>query len=488
MRSELTDSWFDYTHLLFSPSDTLVAPIVKPGDDAFWTGQGRSWGSKCAHCHSSGAEPRTVHQDGGPRATVRDLGVDCEACHGPGRAHAEAWARMQTDAPLPKLQKLERKRSIASCTRCHMEGERLQAAWDPQEDFYEFLDPTLLLDPDRVDARGRPLELIYHGLSFGISRCANEGGLTCVRCHDAHGGELPALLSRAPTNDHLCSKCHIELVRDVAGHSHHDPLKSGATCVGCHMPRLVIERGHGIITDHSISVPDPEATGDRVAQDACTWCHQLGLGSPADVPFLDDGALREAYRGWWPDARRSQPWMDAISAGRTRAEGATAALTKVLDDAQAYRLVRASAARLLGRQHGLGTKVLLRAAKDADPLVRRSALTALAAVRSPEVDALYLGALEDPRASVRSAAARAALEGWARVRENRLLLAALLPVLEAEAKALPNDEMRWFRLGAALDVTGDVPRAIEAYERMLALHPLAASVKARIEELRARDR
>ncbi|MDJ0523262.1 MAG: HEAT repeat domain-containing protein [Planctomycetota bacterium] len=489
MRSELTDSWFDYTHLLFSPSDTTIAPVVRPGDDAFWTGQGRSWGTKCAHCHSSGAEPRVLHEDGpGRRAVVRDLGVDCEACHGPGREHAEAWQRLETDAPLPKLQELEPGRSIASCTRCHMEGERLKATWDPDEDFYEFLDPTLLLDPDRVDARGRPLELIYHGLSFAVSRCANESELTCVKCHDAHGGELPALLSRAPTNDHLCSDCHVELVRDVAGHSHHDALGSGGSCVGCHMPRLVIERGHGIITDHSISVPDPDAKGDRVAQDACTWCHQLGLGSPADAPFLDDAALKKAYRDWWPNAQRSQPWMEAIAAGRTRADDATAALTKVVEDTEAYRLVRASATRLLGRQSGQGTAALMKAAKDPDPLVRRSALTALAAIRSKEVDALYLRALEDPKASVRSAAARAALEGWERIRANRPLLDGLLPVLRAEAEALPNDEMRWFRLGAALDVSGDAARAIEAYERMLLLHPLAKSVRARLEELRSQGR
>jgi len=485
MRSELTDSWFDYTHLLFSPSDTLAAPTVEPGDDAFWTGQGRSWGSRCAHCHSSGAEPRGP-QTPGPRAVFRDLGVDCEACHGPGRAHAEAWSRMQTDRPLPKLGALPRDASVQACTRCHMEGERLKAAPVPGEDFYEFLDPTLLLDPDRVDPRGRPLELIYHGLPFGVSRCANEGKLTCVRCHASHGGAQPALLGREPTNDELCAECHVELVRDVTGHSHHRASGSGARCVGCHMPRLVIERGHGIVTDHSISVPDPEAEGDRVAQDACSWCHQFGLGSPPDVPILDRGALRATYRQWWPEAKRSQPWMTALEQGRMRTAGATDALRRVAEDATQYRLVRASATRLLGRQGTpAATSALTGLAHDEDMLVRRSALTALAGVRDPQVDALFQTALADPSSSVRSAAARAALEGWERVRENPALLRRVLPVLEAEVGALPNDEMRWFRLGAARDVSGDAAGAMEAYEAMLALHPLARSVRERLAALRA---
>ena len=68
---------------------------------------------------------------------------------------------------------------------------------------------------------------------------------------------------------------------------------------------------------------------------------------------------------------------------------------------------------------------------------------------------------------MRSAAARAALQGWDRVSENGALLQELLPELRREAEAVPNDEMRWFRLGAARDVSGDVPGAMEAYEREL---------------------
>ena len=70
------------------------------------------------------------------------------------------------------------------------------------------------------------------------------------------------------------------------------------------------------------------------------------------------------------------------------------------------------------------------------------------------------------------------------MQQNRPLLDAILPVLAEDAHALPNDEMRWYRLGAARDVSGDVRGAVEAYARMVALHPLSQHVDRRLAELR----
>jgi predicted CXXCH cytochrome family protein len=485
MRAVPTDTWFDYTDLLFGGS--REPPRVAPGDDAFWTGAVRSWGSRCVRCHGSGARPRAPFLDGpGPRFVERDLGVDCEACHGPGRRHAEAWRRLETDAPLLKLGRLPRDEQVAACTRCHMEAEVVRAGAPATGDLLERLDPTLLLDPQRVDARGRETELIYHGLSFAISRCATKGGLTCTRCHDAHGGPHPALLGKEPTNDALCGACHEAIVRDAGGHSHHDPDGPGALCTSCHLPKLVIERGHGVITDHTFGIPDPRTPPTPGQTDACRWCHGNGLGSPLGVPVLPGVDLLAAWRRWWPNARPTRPWMDTLEAARAGAPDAPARLVALLRDRGANRFVRASAARMLQAHADSAGPALLEAARDADSLVRRSALRALAGLRSPAADAALAAGLEDPSAAVRFAAARAALEGWKRVQENHDLLAAILPVLAEDADALPNDEMRWFRLGAARGLAGDDRGSLEAYERMLALHPLARNVRRSVKALRAR--
>jgi hypothetical protein len=120
-----------------------------------------------------------------------------------------------------------------------------------------------------------------------------------------------------------------------------------------------------------------------------------------------------------------------------------------------------------------------------DSLVRRNAAAALAGRRGEIADGLLLRALVDDSAAVRSRAARAALAGWDRVRQNRALLDAALGVLAEDAEAVPDDDRRWFRLGAARQIAGDAAGALRAYERKLLLDPYAANVRLAVERLRA---
>ncbi len=486
-----TGTWFDYTHLLFGGprDDTEPPPVVAPGDASFWTGAVRSWNDRCAACHSSGHESRHPGLDGaGPRSSWRSMGVDCDSCHGPGRAHAEAWTRMETRVSLPKLERLAVPDATSHCAACHMEGDRVQAGFRPGADLMEYLDPTLLVSPERVDAAGRPLELIYDGLPFATSRCANAGGLTCVRCHDPHGSARRSALRVPARNRELCGECHDDLVRDVAAHAHHDPQGSGAACVACHMPFLTVERDHGAVADHTIGVPYPEFSADRVSHDACTWCHTGGIGAPEDVVALDTTRVADAYRSWWPAARGPLPWMRALADARTRREGAGAELVAVADSDELPRVVRATAALLLEHYADAHRADVLRLAEHPDALVRRNAVSALAALDGDDVDARLLAALADPSKSVRDHAARAALAGWKRVRANRRLLDAVLPVLEADVDAVPDDHLRWFRLGAARSLAGDTRGALDAYEHQLVLDPFAHAVRQQVERLRERLR
>lgn len=485
---ELPDGpWFDYTHLLFGApgADRAVPPVVAPGDPSFWTGPVRAFDARCAGCHVSGREPRATGPDGtGPRSTWRALGVDCEACHGPGRVHAEAWDRLETGAPLPRLETLHRTGKVEACTQCHVEGERLTPHGVVGEDLFEHVEPTLLLDPERVDPYGRPLELVYDGLPFGTSRCAEAGGLTCARCHAPHGSPRRSLLRPAFDEREVCGACHGDVVRDAAAHAHHRAGGAGTGCVACHLPSLEIERGHGRVADHTIGVPHPGLPGDRVAKDACSTCHAPGSATTG-VPALDGEALRAAYARWWPRAA-PHPWQVAIASARLGTAGADALLGAVVDDRGAPRLVRASAARLLDRSGEAARAPLLRASHDPDTLVRRAALAALAAFRGPDVDARLRAALDDPSRAVRTAAARATLAGWERAQADAALLAAALPVLEADAASVPDDDQRWFRLGAARELAGDVAGAIDAYARQVALDPFATNVRAHLARLRAR--
>ncbi|MHC5010335.1 MAG: multiheme c-type cytochrome [Planctomycetota bacterium] len=491
MREEPTGDWFDYTYLIFGAGgdDPMQPPLVAPGDASFWTGPVRAFDARCSRCHVSGREvgpPPSA--EARPTTTWRAFGVDCEACHGPGAAHADHQSGLGGMDPMPSYRALSRERAVSICLQCHMEGEVIAQGMYPGAPVVEYLNPTLLDDPERVDPYGRPLELIYDGLPFLASTCAREGRMTCVTCHDPHGTHQPSQLHYEPTDPAMCADCHADVVAQGEAHSHHPAGRPGSSCVDCHMPFLTIERGHGAVADHTIGIPRLDPPGDRVAVDACTWCHEGGLRAPPDVPRLDASTLREGFASWWPDARAPRLWEAAVAAAREGSPGAVAGLERLLLEPSTPRFYRATAARLLGRFPEEGRDALLFFAGDEDDLVRREVVRAVAATggEDPGARRVLFEALEDPSAGVRSHAARGALEGWTRVQSDPALLRAVLPVLAEEAEAVPDDDMRWFRLGAARYLAGDLEGAVRAYERQVALDPFAENVRRLLQQLRAR--
>ena len=493
MREEGTGAWFDYTWLLFGAPGLAPdeAPVVAPGEPSFWTGPVRSFDAGCARCHVSGAEAVAPAADGtGPRSTWRALGVDCEACHGPCADHVARWRDPPHGTvvdPVVKLGALDRDAALSQCLACHLEGEAVDRDMRPGLDVLEHVDPTLLDDAERVDAAGRPLELVYEGLSFLVSRCAEAGRLTCLDCHATHGSPYGALLVKPATDDGLCAACHARIAAEPSAHAHHRGDGAGARCVACHMPKLTVERGHGAVTDHTIGVPDPVGLpGVRAARDACTGCHTGARGFPAGAPALDAAGVTKAFASWWPGATRRPAWSKALATARDGDAGALRRLESLAHDATAPRLVRASAVALLGRVPGADPATLLDLAKSPDSLVRRAAVAGLASVRSEEADEALRNALADPSIAVRVRAARAALEGWERLQRNAPLLADVIPVLEQNASVAPNDDRRWFRLAAARQLAGDLAGAIAAYERQCALDPFAATSRQTIVRFKAR--
>ena len=68
---------------------------LPPDDGLHWTGPYKNWNARCAECHATGFEKNYDAQTRSYASTQSEIGVGCEACHGPGSAHID-WTQGQT--------------------------------------------------------------------------------------------------------------------------------------------------------------------------------------------------------------------------------------------------------------------------------------------------------------------------------------------------------------------------------------------------------
>src|SRR5262249_9699622 len=104
------------------------------------------WNDNCVFCHNVGPDPGRDRASGAFRTSVAELGVACEACHGPGAEHvprhadpARRYALHLGGGPDPTIvspARLPPARAADVCGRCH--GQRIADDVGP---FLEHGDP-----------------------------------------------------------------------------------------------------------------------------------------------------------------------------------------------------------------------------------------------------------------------------------------------------------------------------------------------------------
>jgi predicted CXXCH cytochrome family protein len=298
--------WFPMTGAFLFSDDTAIDDPTRPvfGGGVFDRHVTR-WNDNCVFCHNVAPNPGRDPSSGTFTTTVAELGIACEACHGPGAEHARVNADPSrryalhlgggADPTIVNPSRLSPARSADLCGRCH--GQRITsdvapflAHGDPfvaGDDLGRYSAPLWRDTPLRGDSGafaarfwddGTPRLTAYEYQGLLQSACATKGGLTCTSCHGMHEGDPRGQIRAAFAGakaDKMCTGCHASLTAPdtIARHTRHDPAGEGARCVGCHMPRVV----YGVLDVHrSHRIDSPgRSSGDR--PDACALCHVEGV-------------------------------------------------------------------------------------------------------------------------------------------------------------------------------------------------------------------
>jgi predicted CXXCH cytochrome family protein len=188
-------------------------------------------------------------------------GIDCQRCHGPGRAHIDAaGSGKATPEAIRRLivnpARLDRERQLETCLQCHLETTSRMASklprydrapfsyrpGEPLSDYFSYFDYA----PDT--GHDDKFEIAHAAYRLRMSACFRASQMTCTTCHNPH--QIPRGQQANQQYAAVCRTCHAQ--------THASEISAGAMpakadCIGCHMPkRRSDDAVHVVMTDHYI--------------------------------------------------------------------------------------------------------------------------------------------------------------------------------------------------------------------------------------------
>ncbi len=267
------------------------------------------WNHHCIRCHSTGGNPGLDEKSGKLETRVGELGISCEACHGPAQQHVELQRALLKNPglvgrhdPITNPKKLDHRKSSETCGQCHgvfifrdefaMQSAREGPLFKPGEDLhrarYYIQHPTETSPPDRQeDLRRNPKffeerwwedgTILAGGREFtalSASACYTRGEVSCLSCHSMHNSDPNDQLKRFASDNAQCTQCHTgaKFNSELSRHTFHRGESSGSNCLNCHMPHTTYALFKGI-RSHQITSPGITASARHGVPNACNLCH-----------------------------------------------------------------------------------------------------------------------------------------------------------------------------------------------------------------------
>lgn len=387
---------------------------IPPGDELHWTAPAHNWNFSCAECHSTRLRKNYDALSDSYATDWFEIDVGCEACHGPGAAHATAarlaqesdaadyppdhglvvdlsrtgtWQFTQGSANASLSGTKGPSTEIELCGRCHSRRSQISEEYRHGRPLSDTHRLQLLADglyfPD-----GQILDEVYVYGSFVQSRMY-AAGVTCSDCHDPHSLNLKV------AGDGVCLQCHGASEYATPKHHFHPEASDSARCVACHMP----DRDYMVVDprrDHSMRIPRPELSAELGTPNVCTECH-VGRSAQWAVAQLDTWYGKDRNKGF-------QGFASKLAGARRGDPGSGVELEKLILDEGAPAIARATALSELSAYLSASSVPALRTGlADDDPLVRRAAVEALEPVDLEARWSFAAPLLVDPNRGVRVA-------------------------------------------------------------------------------------
>jgi Doubled CXXCH motif (Paired_CXXCH_1)/Cytochrome c554 and c-prime len=377
----LTQRWIDWSE---------ITPIPK-----HYTSDIRQiWNSNCVNCHAVNLAPNYDVATRTFKTTWTEMGVGCEACHGPGAAHVALMKQWDANPSLkPHYDPSADNRDLSgilhifaartatprqvldACGYCHGNKTNYFLGFKPGDLMENYALPFLISEPIPPNdpqgefwPDGRPSRF-NRPQAVMDSQCFLKGGASCISCHVAHGSRWNHSLKlnidvpgrpgeHSRQSDQLCTQCHKSFTtpnpaggspishsftddEGITAHTHHPAASQGSRCINCHMAdvnwRLLTRR-----LDHTFLPPVPEMTAGFGEPNACTTCHD------DKTPEWAESALDRWYHNK-ADREMQLKVADAMYRAGSGDVSALADVARLAVNRAQPPVIRASAAAFTGR-------------------------------------------------------------------------------------------------------------------------------------------